>query len=69
MGDGEESGLWSSLVVQQVKDPVLSLQWLGSLLWLGFHPCPGNFHYSARKKEQNNAIYSKTDETRDYHTK
>ena len=28
----------SSLVVQQVKDPVLSLQGLGSLLWLRFDP-------------------------------
>ena len=26
-----------------VKDPVLSLQWLGSLLWRGFHSWPGNF--------------------------
>ena len=34
----------SSLVVQRVKDLVLSLQWLGSLLWCGFHPWPRNFH-------------------------
>ena len=33
-----------SLVVQQVKDPVLSLQQLGLLLWLGFSPWPRNFH-------------------------
>ena len=26
-----------------VKDLLLSL-WLGSLLWLGFDPCPANFH-------------------------
>ena len=26
----------SSLVAQQVKDPLLSLQWLGLLLWLRF---------------------------------
>ena len=29
---------WSSLMVQQVKDPALSL------LWLGFNPWPGNSH-------------------------
>ena len=27
-----------------VKDPVLSLQRLGSLLWCGFDPWPWNFH-------------------------
>ena len=27
-----------------VKDPVLSLPWLGSLLWHGFDPWPWNFH-------------------------
>ena len=35
---------WSSLVVQQVKDLALSLQWLWSLLWHGFDPWPRNFH-------------------------
>ena len=30
-------------MVQQIKDPVLSLQGLGSLLWHRFHPWPGNF--------------------------
>ena len=35
--------LWSSLVAQQVKEPALSLQQLGSLLWHGFDPWPGNF--------------------------
>ena len=35
---------WRSLVVQQVKDLVLSLQWLRSPLWLRFSPCPGNFY-------------------------
>ena len=34
----------SFFVVQQVKDPELSLQWLRSLLWFGFHPWPRNFH-------------------------
>ena len=32
-----------SLVVQWVKDLVVSLQWLGSLLWHGFDPWPRNF--------------------------
>ena len=34
--------MWSS--VQQVKDPALSLKWLGLLLWHGFDPWSGNFH-------------------------
>ena len=34
---------WSSLVVQWVKGPALSLQWFGSLLWRGLDPWPGNF--------------------------
>ena len=33
----------SSLVAQQVKDLVSSLQQLGSLLWHGFDPWPRNF--------------------------
>ena len=36
--------IWHSLVVQQVKDPMLSLQQLGLLLWHGFNPWPWNFH-------------------------
>ena len=32
------------LVVQQIKDPVLSLQLLRSLLWHRFHPGPRNLH-------------------------
>ena len=28
----------------QVKDPVLSLQWLSLLLWHRFDPWPENFH-------------------------
>ena len=31
-------------MVQQVRDPALSLQQLGLLLWRGFGPWPGNFH-------------------------
>ena len=33
----------SSLVTQWGKDLALSLLWAGSLLWLRFHPWPGNF--------------------------
>ena len=33
----------SSLVAQQAKYQVLSLLWLGSLLWCGFDAWPGNF--------------------------
>ena len=39
-----KEGVGISLVAQQVKDLVLSLQWLKLLLWLGFNPWPGNFH-------------------------
>ena len=31
-------------MAQQVKDLALPLQWLGSLLWCGLEPWPGNFH-------------------------
>ena len=34
----------SSLMAQQVKDLVLSLQWHRSLLWPGLDPWPGSFH-------------------------
>ena len=30
-------------MAQEVKYPVLSLQWLGLLGWYGFNPWPGNF--------------------------
>ena len=33
----------SSLVAQGIKDLVLSLLWLGYLLWRRFDPWPGNF--------------------------
>ena len=42
MEGDEESG--SSLVVQQVKDLILSLQQFGLLLCHGFSPWPENFH-------------------------
>ena len=48
--------LWSSLEGQWLKDLVLSLQQLGSLLWCGFHLWPGNFHIlqaqPKKKKEE-----------------
>ena len=31
-------------MVQHIKDPALSLQQLGLLLWLGYIPWPRNFH-------------------------
>ena len=40
----EEQYHRSSLVAQQVKDPLLSLGWFRSLLWYGFNPWPRNFH-------------------------
>ena len=33
-------------MAQQVKDPILSLQWLWLLLWCQFDPWPGKFHMS-----------------------
>ena len=39
---------------QQVKDPALSLPWLGPLLRSGFDPWPGNIHVpqaQPKKKE------------------
>ena len=45
-------GTGSSLVAQQVKDLVLSLQQLGSLLWCGFDPWPRNFHMSREQPKE-----------------
>ena len=36
--------LRNSLLMQQVKDPTLSVPWLGFLLWCAFDPWPRNFH-------------------------
>ena len=46
--------LWSSLAAQWVKDPVLPLPRLWSLLWHGFYPCPGTStcHRSRKKKKK-----------------
>ena len=47
---------WSSCVAHWVKDSVLSLQWLRSLLWCGFDPWPGNVHvlweWQEKKKKE-----------------
>ena len=42
------------LVVQQIKDPALSLPCPGSLLWQGFSPWPGNFHMLQVQPKQTN---------------
>lgn len=42
--------LWSCLVAQWVKDLVLSLLWLGSLLWCRFDLCPHAEGMAKRKK-------------------
>ena len=36
--------------MQWVKDPALSLQWLGSLLWLGWDPQPRHFQVQPKTK-------------------
>ena len=49
-------------MVQWVKDPALSLQGLGSLLWCMFDPWPGKFHmpweYKKKKKKEMKYEYS-----------
>ena len=43
----------SSCVVQWVKNPASSLQWLGLLLWLEFSLWPRNFHMPQAQTKQN----------------
>ena len=47
-------------MAQKVKDLVLSLQWLGSLLCCGFSPWPRNFHmpqaWPKKKKKSSKKI-------------
>ena len=54
----------TSLVVQCVKDPALSLLWLRSLLWREFDPWPGNFHmlqiWPKKKKGETKDIFCNT---------
>ena len=45
--DKHEAFLWGSLVARGVKDPALSRQQLGSLLWHGFDPWPRELLYAA----------------------
>ena len=55
---------WNSLVVQWIKDLVLSLQQPGSLLWCEFHLWLGNFHLlqvwppKTPKTSQNSIYYT-----------
>ena len=47
----------SSLVVQWVKDLVLSLQWVGSRLCHGFNPWPKKFNMlQAQRKRKKNCL-------------
>ena len=41
-------------MAQQVKDPELSLQWLGLLWWREFDPKPGNFHMPQHSRNKTN---------------
>ena len=50
-------------MVQWVKDPALSLRWLGSLLRLGFNPQPQELPLAlgTSKKIKNKKVIIKTD--------
>ena len=50
---------WSYLVAQHVKNLVLSLQWLSSLLWYGFDPWPRNLPPHAAGVANNNYYCNK----------
>ena len=39
-----EAWVWSLAQRSGLKDQALLQPWLMSHLWLGFSPCPGNFH-------------------------
>lgn len=47
-------------MAQWIKDPVVLLQQLGSLLWHRFHPWPKNFHmpwvWQNKKKEKTSLV-------------
>ena len=54
-------------VAQWIKDPVLSLLWLGSPLWHGFSPWPLNFHMpwvQPKKKKREKRERSKFNDKR-----
>ena len=46
--------------MQWVKELALSLQFLGSLLWLGFDHWPGELPHDAKKKKTENSSLRKT---------
>lgn len=41
-------------MTQQVKEPVLSVQWLGLLPWHMFDPWPGHFYMLQVQQKQTN---------------
>ena len=47
----------SSLAAQRVKDLVLPLLWLWSLLWHDFNPWPRNFHMPQAQPKKKKYIY------------
>ena len=47
----------SSLVVQQIRDQVLSLLWLWLLPWLSFKPRPGLLHDIDEVKKKKRMYY------------
>ena len=52
-------------MAQWVKDPALTLQWLGSLLWCEFHPWPRNFTCCRRgQKKKKKSRENKTSKNR-----
>ena len=58
--DFQKQAALSSLVVQQVKDPALSLMQLWSLQWHRFYLWPRNFHMpqaQPEKKKKKKAAY------------
>ena len=58
--------LGNSLVVQQVKALVLSLPWLGSLLWCRFDTWPGSFHMLWTQPKMKEILCRNSKEEKDY---
>ena len=50
--------------MQQVKDPALSLQQPGSLLWHSFDPWLGDIHMLQAQKEKKNTLFSGESESK-----
>ena len=59
----------NSLVAQQVKDPVLSLLWLGSLLWYRFNPWLGTCMLWPKKRKKKAEIKCSIVELKGYKVK